>query len=111
MIIVYTSFDCVARVLGGAAMRWIAEFPQHLSPRVLLPPRDSSADGVHKALYDNQLPLIFWGHGTTKPAGLIGHDRKPAFGDGYHQLLANRLLIGVCCHSCDDLAALARAQG
>jgi hypothetical protein len=107
MIIAYTSFDCVARVLGGAAIIWSEEI-EHLAPRWLRPPRDSVSGCVCAALKDNSDPLVFWGHGTAK--GLVGQDREHFPCDGSHDLLANRLIIGVCCHSCDDLAERAKAR-
>ncbi len=113
MIIAYTSYDNLARVLAMVMLRWVHEYGnQDEIQRILHPPRDTRARGIHDALHNNRNPLIFFGHGHDTLHGPVGQDESIIFGPQNSHVLANRLLVGICCHSCSkEMERLAQTHG
>jgi hypothetical protein len=101
MIIAYTSYDNLTRVLAMAMLRWTHEDSDQVRiHQILHPPQHSGGRRIHEALLDNAHPLIFFGHGHETLHGPVGHDKSLIFEQNNSDVLANRLIVGICCHSC-----------
>lgn len=108
MIVAYTDYDCISRVLAGAAREFVRKAAKYVTHEC--PPKKSLAASIGDILKQNPAPLLFFGHGQVIPPGLIGQDRKPAISDQHAQFVANRFVVGVSCYSYEVLAALAPAR-
>jgi len=108
VIVAYTDYDCISRVLAGAARMFVQKAVKHVTHE--LPPKKSLAASIGDVLKQNPAPLLFFGHGQVLPPGLIGQDRKPAISGQHAQFVANRFVVGVSCYSYEVLSALAPAR-
>jgi hypothetical protein len=113
MIIAYTSYDNLARVLAMAMLRWTHEDSGQVRiHEILHPPQHAAGRRIHQALLGNQHPLIFFGHGHDSLRGPVGHDKSLIFEQSNSQVLASRLLVGICCYSCSEpMQQLAQTHG
>jgi hypothetical protein len=112
MIVVYTDYDYVAKVLGSYARKFVADAVTY--GRVVthnLGPRASNGASVRGVLARaGKLSLFFFGHGDEPPPCLWAQDQVPFIDASNAHHLTNRLVFANCCYSLDGIAALTQAH-
>jgi hypothetical protein len=99
MIVAYTQHDGATFILARVAEEFVSAV--HTLSEVITPPHCLGAS-ISAALKDNDLPLVFFGHGQDPqkgPHGFFGQDGQLALDATHHPALANRVVIGICCFS------------
>lgn len=109
MIIIYTDYDDVARLLAECATNFTRAAGRQVTA-LLAPPADSQSQGVHNALAAHrEEAVIFFGHG--EPAGPVAQDKLLLFQGLNDQLLRGRLVFAICCYSIQWLEQTATGLG
>lgn len=101
MIILYTEYDAVTRVLATYARQLNSELGAKVS-KLLAPPDTADVGHVRAELAINPAPLFFFGHGTR--TGLLSQDAEKIDFNGPTHLLSRRVVCATCCHAITALA-------
>lgn len=108
MIVSYSNTDRETNVLECIAKTFVilaqASVTHHLG----------RADGVkirETLTSEPRRPFVFFGHGGSKTIGLKAHDGSYAVDASNCDLLQNRLVFAICCHSANGFAQAAQAFG
>ena len=113
MLIIYTEVanDQVTQVLASYAKNFAAESAA-ASPICLDPQSYNQHSLVHDALRSNGLTkVVFFGHGRSRPPGLLAQDGNPWLDRENCDALAGRSLVAAACFSRNAIARKAMAKG
>lgn len=109
MLVIYTDYDPVATALAGCAARFLDRHRGVVT--ACLAPTAADWEDPHAWIGSRpSVPLVFFGHGSDSPAGLVSQHQACFLDAPAAPLLAGRLVCGVCCFSA-GLGGYATAVG
>jgi hypothetical protein len=110
MLVIFTDYDQVSKVLKACALQLVRTANGHI--KVKLGPPVSRAAAVCQTLTEEKnIALFYFGHGELPPKGLIAQDQISAVHAKNLALLKNRLVFAASCYSAQSLAGAAKKHG